>query len=366
MQYAVDNVHRQQRIFLDTLRLVQKSIVPASTHKRMNEPIWFAIQVLHSQCKIRHLESFTSQLLPLANRVYEAMDHLRSTLHSLVQKQHQLKQSYRRRNRHQTFLSSLFTTTDGEDDIGFLKSEGNQGLLQNLSPALKNMMHQWSLFEKTLYECYVQTVFGKHHKDHLLHHQATTPIFPTDTLFDNALTQLLPLTLDRSMQRSLLNVNHIQTLDPMAIVALPRLAILAGMTWLAHLTDWRQQCRRKKLPVWMNGHEKTIKDISNALDQLELQLLKTKSEDSHHTFVKMYQGLEFALVHGYDERMQDIKPIYLAICSVADAGLSGPHAQSFTVVLYHLFRHVGLQYDIEFEDEQDAVPIEQTVLDLAI
>jgi hypothetical protein len=31
-----------------------------------------------------------------------------------------------------------------------------------------------------------------------------------------------------------------------------------------------------------------------------------------------------------------------------------------------LFKHVGLQYDIEFEDEQDAMPLEQTILDLAI
>jgi hypothetical protein len=116
----------------------------------------------------------------------------------------------------------------------------------------------------------------------------------------------------------------------------------------------------------MTGHEKTIKDLSMALDQLELQLLKTKSEDAHHAFVKTYQDLEFALVHGYGEHMQNTKAIYLAICNVADAVLSSHRAQSFNVVLYHLFKHVGLQYDIEFEDEQDAMPLEQTILDLAI
>jgi hypothetical protein len=365
MQYALDNVHRQQRIFLDTLHLLQKAVL--SSHKRLNEPIWFAIQVLQSQCQIRHLESFTSQLFPLANNVYEAMDHLRSTLHRLVQKQCHLKQQYQHRNRHPIFFLSLFTTVDEHNDADFLNSEANQCLLQKMAPAMTHLMDQWSLFETALYECYVQNVFGKYHKDHLLHHQAITPTMPTDTLFGDALTRLLPLTLDRAMQRSLLDVSHIQTLDPMAFVALPRLAVLAGMTWLAHLTGWRyQNHQQKKLPVWMMGHEKTMRDTSTALDQLELQLLKTKSEDAHHAFVKTYQDLEFALVYGCDEQMQDTKDIYLAICSVADAVLSSHRAQSFTVVLYHLFKHVGLQYDIEFEDEQDAVPLEQTILDLAI
>jgi hypothetical protein len=346
-QYTVDHVHRQQRIFLDTCHILHKHLI--DTPKKFNEPIWFAAQVLHRQCQIRHLEQFTSLLRPLASELWVAMEQLRRIIHRLIQKQHQHTDT--------GFLNLFFSTSSSS----FYSSKENHLLLQSLLPYLTAFEQCWSKFEKSLYECYVKTVFGKHDAD-LLQRNTNYDMPLSPTLFNDSLTQLLPLSLDRAIDRHLLDVSAIQTLDPIAFVALPRLAILAGVTWLAHVTGWRTS--NNKLPVWIQMHRETLDRIASAFTELEAQLLQTSSKEKHHDFVQTYKALEKALVNGCDD--DDIKPIYLDICIIADSVLSSHLAQSFTIVLCHLFKHVGLQYDIEFEEEEDAVPIEQTLLDLAI
>ncbi|KAK4513222.1 uncharacterized protein ATC70_013017 [Mucor velutinosus] len=353
-QYAVNHVHRQQRIFLDTCHILHKHLMDIP--KKFNEPIWFAAQVLHRQCQIRHLEQFTSLLKPLASDVWIAMEQLRRMIHRLVQKQHQHAAAT------SGFLAKFFSSTAAS--TSFYSSPENHLLLQSLVPYLTAFEQRWSTFEKSLYECYVLTVFGKHDTE-LLQRNISHDIPLSPTLFSDALTQLLPLALDRAMDRQLLDVGAIQTLDPIAFVALPRLAILAGVTWLAHVTGWRTTtCTTSNLPVWIQMHKETLDRIAAAFTQLEVAFLQTPSKEKHQDFVQLYKTLERALVDGCDD--DRIKPIYVDICIVADSVLSSHLAQSFTMVLCHLFKHVGLQYDIEFEEEEDAVPIEQTLLDLAI
>lgn len=352
-QYAIDHVHRQQRIFLDTCHILYKNLT--DTPKKFNEPIWFAAQVLHWQCQVRHLEQFTGLLRPFASTLWVAMEQLRGAIHRLIQKQHQ------HQHQHTGFLSSLFLSTNLSS---FYSSQENYGLLQSLVPYLTAFEQHWCTFERNLYECYVKAVFGKHDTD-LLQHNSSHNISLSPTLFNDSLTQSLPLALDRAIDRHLLDIGAIQTLDPIAFVALPRLVILAGVTWLAHVTGWRSNnIASCKLPVWIQMHKETLNRIASAFTELETQLLQTSSKEKHHSFVQTYHTLEKALVDGCDDA--NIKPIYLDICMIADSVLSSHMAQSFTMVLCHLFRHVGLQYDIEFEEEDDAVPIEQTLLDLAI
>ncbi|CAO3646896.1 unnamed protein product [Mucor fragilis] len=353
-QYAVDHVHRQQRIFLDTCHILHKHLMDMP--KKFNEPIWFAAQVLHRQCQIRHLEQFTSLLKPLASDVWMALEQLRRMIHRLIQKQHQHTAAAAAAS---GFLGMFFSNT--ATSTSFYSSPENHHLLQSLVPYLTAFEQCWSTFEKNLYECYVLTVFGKHDAE-LLQRNISHDIPLSPTLFSDALTQLLPLALDRAMDRQLLDVGAIQTLDPIAFVALPRLAILAGVTWLAHVTGWRTS--NSKLPVWIQMHKEALDRIAAAFTGLEVELLQTSSKEKHHDFVQLYKTLERALVDGCDD--DRIKPIYVDICIVADSVLSSHLAQSFTMVLCHLFKHVGLQYDIEFEEEEDAVPIEQTLLDLAI
>ncbi|CEP10378.1 hypothetical protein [Parasitella parasitica] len=338
-QHAIDHVHRQQRIFLDTCHILHKHLI--DTPKKFSEPIWFAAQVLHRQCHVRHLEPFTTLLKPLASELWMSMEQLRRAIHRLIQKQQQQTN---------TGVLSLFFSAS-------YSSQKNHRLLQSLMPYLTTFEQHWSIFERSLYECYVQTVFGKHDAD-LLEHNTAHDLPLSSALFSDSLTQMLPLVLDRAIDRHLLDVGAIQALDPIAFVALPRLAILAGVTWLAHVTGWRTN--NSELPAWIQMHRETLSRIATAFTELEVQLLQTSSKEKRHSFVYTYKALEKALISGCNDAV--IKPIYLDICIVADSILASHLAQSFTTALCHLFKHVGLQYDIEFQDEADAIPIEQATL----
>lgn len=396
IQYAVDHVHRQQRIYLDTLHLLNKAVFPTEPqhHRRFNEPIWFAAQVLFSQCQIRHLEYFTDRISPLATKLCESMEKLRMVTRRLLTKQQLMRNQYQQHE--SSFLANLFSSFGSAEtttvDSQFYSSHEHLELLKRLEPYLLTFSYHWSLFEKALYECYVHTVFGKYHTDliidqeqqqqsnsisqEILHQQQQLP----NELFHDQFTQLLPIILERAINLQIIDISSIQSLDPIAFVAVPRLAILAGVTWLAHLTGWRNTHNNNKpcLPVWIKSHMETLNLITVALDQLEFQLLKSESEDAHHSFVTRYQRLEQALVSGRLDDDQDQsdssdmyqeleKEIYKDICMIADSILSSNRAQAFTIVLCHLFRYFGLQYDIDvFEESEDAVPLEQTILDLAI
>ncbi|GAA5801466.1 hypothetical protein HPULCUR_006912 [Helicostylum pulchrum] len=384
VQSAIDDVHCQQRIYLDTLHLLQKSILPKEFHKRLNEPIWFAAQVLNNKCQIRHLEHFTDTIHPLASKVHESVEKIRLVTRRLLHKQQSYKYQQLHQQQQQSFLSSLFfsnsNSNNNSSSCNFYHTEQNQDLLQRLEPHLVSLYYHWATFEKALYQCYVHTVFGKSHSNHLLEQQNSTLQQLPNHLFNDQFTQLLPITLERAINLRIIDIQAIQSLEPIAFVAIPRLAILAGVTWLAHLTGWRTDLLTHVLPIWIKPHADTLNRISCALQKLELLLLKDQSEDAHHSFVQHYQTLEQALVSGRPVQDDDCnnnnnnstpcrqleKSIFLDICIIADSVLSSHRTQAFTVVLSHLFRHFGQQYDILFEESEDAVPLEQTVIDLAI
>ncbi|KAG2236608.1 hypothetical protein INT48_000162 [Thamnidium elegans] len=377
IQAAIDDVHRQQRIYLDTLHLLQKSILPNEFHKRLNEPIWFAAQVLNKNCQIRHLEYFTDTIQPLASKVHDSIEKIRLVTRRLLHKQQSYKQQQQQQQQQDSFFSSFFSSFSSSNisykENNFYHTEQNQDLLQRLEPHLISLYYHWTTFEKALYECYVHTVFGKSHHSNLLWEQQNSTIQQLpNQLFNDQFTQLLPITLERAINLRIIDLQAIQSLEPIAFVAIPRLAILAGVTWLAHLTGWRTDL--SSLPIWIKPHIKTLNRISSALEKLEFQLLKNQSEDAHHSFVQRYQTLEQILVSGRPMQEDDNntacqqleKSIFLDICIIADSVLSSHSTQAFTIVLSHLFRHFGQQYDILFEESEDAIPLEQTVMDLAI
>jgi hypothetical protein len=231
-----------------------------------------------------------------------------------------------------------------------------------LEPALTQFSKCWAQFEDTLYDCYVNTVFGN-----------TTPKpIPLEiksplpqALFQDSFTQLLPLALERAIQQNAIDVNLILTLDPVAFIAVPRLALLAGMTWLSHMTGWRNQ-NKHGLPIWIQTNSILLEKIAQSLDLLEFQLLQTKSDEtSHLNFVQVFSNLEKSFIMGKTEEMSGLERcIFLDICKVADNILSSVHARAFSNILYHLFSHFGIEYDQDYD--QDAVPLESTVMDLAV
>ncbi|KAI7903897.1 uncharacterized protein BX663DRAFT_485392 [Cokeromyces recurvatus] len=389
IEYAVSNIHYQQRVFFDTLHFLRETVMSTeyplmdsilltndnsiqTCPKKFNESIWFAAQVLHHHGQVRHLEYFTKVLKPFASKLYDAVEQFRFQLRDTIRRQRIVKRRYQKRslllfrNTKRFSMWSLFTInslpsssfTQTQTTLFYETVQHQQFLRDELEPSLSNLLYYWTQFENKLYACYVHIVFGKYHVDHI--HETTIAIakeeektispvssssslstFPS-AIYHDTFTQLLPPTLERSLKLDIININMIQTLDPAAFVALPRLAILSGMTWLSHLTGWRRHYH--VLPQWIQPHKETMECIMSAMIRLEAKFLKAPSEDAHYTFVKTYQRLERALVHG--QQPTDIlltleKEIYLDICLVADSILSNHYSQSFNAILYQLFKHVG-------------------------
>ncbi|KAI7908189.1 uncharacterized protein BX663DRAFT_557349 [Cokeromyces recurvatus] len=414
IENAVNHVHYQQCIFFDTLYILQKTMFNTtqssvismnhllSSPKRFNESIWFAAQVLYHDCQIRHLEYFTDVLQPLAIQLYKAVEGLRFQLYDTLVKQNEIKKRYDEtkslyRNMTKRFsIWGLFNTTSTPPIIAsFYKSKEHIQFLQTeLGSAMLNLIDHWTQFENKLYACYVHAVFGDEH--HMLQQEREKErvniILPNLVISNSfyhhdTFTQLLPFTLERAIKQDIIDITMIQSFDPIAFVALPRLAILAGVTWLSHLTGWRSYHSTNKknfewgAPEWIQSHHDTMDSIKTALLRLEIELLKSQSEDSHHTFVKIYQRLEKALVYGQEQKQRkeeeedeiDLleKEIYLDICLVADSLLSNHYSQSFNIILCQLFKYIGSHYEIDLMGQEeepvvDAQPLELTLLELAI
>ncbi|CAO3692813.1 unnamed protein product [Rhizopus stolonifer] len=326
---AEEQVHRQQRIYLDTLHLIQASMNP-EFQKRYHEPIWFAAQVIHHQCHIRNLEQFSQSLSPYADQLYQALEDVRLRMRRILQKRPEASFF--------SFLSRAKTDDLTGLDLGSFESA-------------------WCQFEDVLYDCYVNIVFESHAPALLSQKRITDLPRPVlNERFHDPFTQLLPLTLERALERGLFDEQSVQCCEPMVLIALPRLAVLAGMTWLSHLTHWRTQ---SAFPVWIRPHATCLERVISTLESLESGLPKKPL-----VFVKRYQQLEHALVWGNQEQDTDL---YLDICTIADSILAGPQAQAFSSVLGLLFRcYVNETLEYVFQGEQDAIPLEQTVLDLAI
>lgn len=367
----LDRIHSQQRIYLDTLHLLHKAIKNIET-KQFNEPVWFAAQVLYRQYQIKHLEAFTNDLLPLATNLCRSMQQLRTSIYQACQKQFQLKiyHSSKKQQKQQNFSflhSFLFGSSHHiQQAQNFYASKDNLELVSSIEPVFDNFLQEWCIFENTLYKCYIQAVFGNQYylktlEPKPIHNILTT--LPYDMMCCDTLTRLLPLTLNRAIfHRHLLDIQDIQSMDPTAFIALPRLAILAGLTWLSHVTRWRDEDRQ--LPCWVDAPSKLLSSLVDKVSRFESQFLSSKSYESHQMFVMNYHKLEYGLTHGMASSSALEKNIYIDICSISDSILSSPKAKSFNRILCCLFKQFdNQQKDIfELNDLEDAVFIQQAIL----
>ncbi|CAO3671203.1 unnamed protein product [Rhizopus stolonifer] len=266
-EQAVESVHLQQHIYLDTLYLLQKSL--CNQYRRYAEPIYFSAQVLYHGCQVSHLEPFTDHLRPHASRLVSTLEQIRCTMYRLLE-----------RRQHELFF------------LAFL-SQPKDNTAQELIPYLEQFLEHWDTFEQALLNAYMDTVFGSQHPSPMILHRPRKPLLHES--FQDQFTQLLPLTLERAIDSGLLELAAVSSFEPLIFVALPRLTILAGVSWLNPMTEWRGQ--QGKLPFWIQSHVKCLENIIIGLGQLEQQLL-TENVESHLDFVDQYRGLENALVSG--------------------------------------------------------------------
>lgn len=314
----IECVHRQQRLFLDTVALVYRALI--GPIKGFPEPVWFAAQVLHSQCQIRHLEQFSATLEPLATDLILSMDDLRH--------------------------------------IGFYAAQDRQPVSILCAP-LHHMAATWRRFEDELYRCYMLQVFDddstvsqllerqqqRQHQRVELRRAFNIPLHCSFAreLFSDTFTQLLPVTLERALCTGIIPADALCQLDADMFIALPRLTVLAGMTWLSAQSRWRKGI----YPVWFRSVETQLSTLGNLVSKLEQDMLLKVAAPS--TYLKSQWALERAIVTGQaDETLHsDIeRAMYRNVCAVADSLLTGKSVRPISMVLAYLFRHLVNSWSI--------------------
>ncbi|KAJ8653238.1 hypothetical protein O0I10_011086 [Lichtheimia ornata] len=339
-QGNTNEMHRAQRILLDTLHVLHKGALCTNNDnttttctRRFQEGVIFASQVLRHGYYIRHLDSNEQKALrPLADRLYTALQEVRRMARAQALA-------------HLTHPTHLLTTR------------------------LNELMHNYDTFESALYASYSRAVFGD--SKSTLWQNATNQSMTNHSnplpaeLFCDALTQLLPMTLDRALTQKLVTLDILQELDPVAFIALPRLAVLAGTTWLSHISHWRKHHQHPCLVAWFNTggiQHDMVTRLLNAVEQLE-------STASPAAFMEHHLRIERALVYGWDDQPTSLEStIYTHVCAIADGLRVGNNARSFNMVLRHLFSpfHPPQPESTQYDDMYPESVSENTVLELAI
>ncbi|KAI8376145.1 uncharacterized protein BYT42DRAFT_573575 [Radiomyces spectabilis] len=308
LDHTIHCIHQQQRIYLDTLHLLQKAL--GFEPMRLRETVLFASQSLRAGHRIRHLESTARDVIDHARRLCEALETSRGMLRRLAVLSHRL--------------------TDHKSNT--------------IRTSLLHLLAQWKAFEELLYQRYVQRVFG-----HLqLSHDVVSPIgYDRDSvslpreMFCDAFTSLLPTVLDRALAVRLLSASDVQDFDPKIFIALPRLAVLAGVTWLAHRSGWRGSSLHKHL-AWFPGRRDDFHALVRHVDRLEDDTIRSSiSTSQRYRYLSIVSGLERALVSPSSRDSSDHsseQPIFILICALADSILSNAHnARPLNMILKHLF-----------------------------
>lgn len=340
-QGNTDEMHRAQRILLDTLHVLHKGALctnnnnTTTTTRRFQEGVVFASQVLHHGYYIRHLDSNEQRALrPLADHLYTKLQQVRHLARAQA-------------------LAYLTNPT------------------HLLITRLNELMNHYDTFESALYASYSRAVFGD--SKTTLWQNANQPLMTNNSnnalpaeLFCDALTQLLPMSLDRALAQKLVTLDMLQDLDPVAFIAMPRLAVLAGTTWLSHISQWRKHHQHPCLVAWFNTggiRHDMVTRLLNAIEQLE-------STTSPAAFMEHHLRIEHALVYGWDDQPTSLEStIYTHVCAIADGLRSGNNARSFNMVLRHLFSPFHPPPPPESTQYDDMYPesvSESTVLELAI
>jgi hypothetical protein len=130
---------------------------------------------------------------------------------------------------------------------------------------------------------------------------------------------LLSETILYCIKTNLLTLEQIQTMDPITFFTIPRMAIVNSLVRMPDLIDLcGQNCKFS----WFRKR-------SNSLNQLGLFLNMISP--------KLLLKLEKCLCGQNINLSQNLKPIFLKICSIADDLQSGERSKEFSVILSRVF-----------------------------
>ncbi|TPX69945.1 hypothetical protein SpCBS45565_g02122 [Spizellomyces sp. 'palustris'] len=294
-----------------------------------SENILFACQALSRGFRIRGIEHFTQELVEPARQLHAAMDALRFAF----------------RTRALTCSSTPYL---------------------DLYPVLKDFDQAWAAFEEKICFCYFSVSY-----------HGRPGRFDDLDMFQVLMSE----TILRSVRCGYIAWNQIHTFDPIVIVAIPRLCMVAG---LHHMPDCVSLLRGEHGFRWFRSKEPILQRIRTHLQLLddssitllekmlvdsdlatEVQKHSTPSAEEHVSPAAEERALDAAHSLNSENEITEVAPptnekrarfmpaiqtcsaklrpdlglhwLFRDICSVADDLQSGPHARDFVALMHRVF-----------------------------
>lgn len=323
--HLVNRIHQAQRILLDTINVIYitmpdshkssrsyRAILPDAERHELaaigfSEPILFTAQALTRGYVVRGLEIYTSTLRGPAEQLCATFEALR-----FVFRQNALANEKARGRC--LFWNRVTTTTAPEPSYRALWS------------VLSDFDRAWAAFESKICECHMASMSGARSFTRQTDVRADRNTMKLEPLAEHDMfVTLLSETMLRALERGYVSRDQVARCDPAVIVAVPRLAVVAGLVWMPDMfqvADENADGRRSGFR-WFSNHLERLRTIQCAIQALgdsEIELLEWLLAGSGDQATA-------------EKRDAFIQRIFTDVCVVADALQSGPRAKEFLDVL---------------------------------
>ncbi|KAJ3039847.1 hypothetical protein HDV00_011756 [Rhizophlyctis rosea] len=222
-----ERVHRAQKLLLEAIYLaytdIPESFKADRTYRRslppedqreleggFSENILFAAQALSKGFRIRGIEGFTGELVEPAKELHATLEALRFV-----------------------FRCRAFVSTSPPHD--------------DLFPVLRDFDRAWTVFEQKICFCYFSVAY-----------QGAPGGADETDMFQVLMSETLLL----SLRNTLLTPDQIHTFDPQAIIAIPRLTIVAG---LLHMPDCVNMVDEERAFRYFRGRAGELRGVRDQL-----------------------------------------------------------------------------------------------------
>ena len=266
-----------------------------------SENIFFAAEALYHGFRIRGIEYFTDELAPPARELYAAFEAVRFVLRTAALTNPEPPHS---RQVHRVLLDFDFA---------------------------------WTAFEKTICDCYFAVTLGQTSLSQLSSFSEAPRRLASSEI--DYLAVLFSETILRATATKLLQWDDIYACEPRAIIAIPRLAIVAG---LVHMPDYRSVLMPSESSGfrWFtrSGIRRILSELAvlsaSEILYLEHMLVETSSVRPSLDAPRSSHLRELSIS---SEKRAFIKRVYAHVCSVADRLASGSRANDLLKILKNAF-----------------------------